>query len=104
MLIDSNARIALYSHLIYCSIVKSEYLILSLSPGLCMCSCCSMRPSASLPSSMLPLHPLLTTHHEHRSSSVAELRRRAREHSEAIAMDATSTSASGMERSQEEHA
>ena len=42
---------------------------------------------AAVAAALGPPHPLLATH-EQRSSSVAELRRRARQHSEALAMEA----------------
>ncbi|CAH1116280.1 unnamed protein product [Phaedon cochleariae] len=53
-------------------------------PGLC--SCCPMKPITSLGSSLLPStdQSELSPGGDHRSSSVAELRRKAQEHSAAL--------------------
>ena len=47
----------------------------------------SSAAAAAVAAALGPPHPLLVSH-EQRSSSVAELRRRARQHSEAMAMEA----------------
>ncbi|CAH1793927.1 unnamed protein product [Owenia fusiformis] len=58
-----------------------------------ICRCCPPMRLPTIPSSPLETHNALHSslsmmHQQHRSSSVAELRRKAREHSEAMAFDA----------------
>ena len=57
--------------------------------GFPLCSCCPTKPSPSLPSLHVPRPPSFDSisrlvNREHRSSSVADLRRKAREHSQAV--------------------